>query len=83
MVYMTADGLMSKVTKHCQKYGLSYSKLAQLAIAEKLEREERRQTKGVRGSQATNHREQADTPTVEAAVISKTKTFFKKGGLGA
>jgi hypothetical protein len=61
MVYMTADGLMGKVTKHCQKYGLSYSKLAQMAIAEKLEREEQ-QTKGVRGSQATNHRDPADTP---------------------
>ena len=41
MVYITADGLMDKINKHCQKYGYSLSKLGQVAIAEKLEREER------------------------------------------
>jgi hypothetical protein len=43
MVYMTVDGLMDKVNKHCRKYGYSYPKLAQQAIAEKLEREEQRE----------------------------------------
>src|SRR5919109_2429355 len=43
MVYLTVDGLMDKVNNYCKRYGYSYSKLAQMAIAEKLEREERKE----------------------------------------
>jgi hypothetical protein len=38
-VYVTADNLMEESKAHCRKYGYSLSKLGQIAIAEKLERE--------------------------------------------
>ena len=77
-VYVTANGLMDKVNQHCQKYGLSYSKFAQMAIAEKMEREEQQQLgmriegegklqKGVRGPQATKQATPATPPTAPSS----------------
>jgi hypothetical protein len=84
MTYLTADGLMDKVNRYCKRYGLSYSKLAQMSIAEKLEREEQEQLelqhddqKGVRGSYlATNQVPTA--PTAPSSTEPKTTLITKE-----
>jgi hypothetical protein len=41
-VYLTKDGLMEETKEYCRRYGYSLSKLAQAALAEKMERERER-----------------------------------------
>jgi hypothetical protein len=83
-VYITADGLMDKVNRHCKKYGYSLSKLGQVAIAEKMDREEEKEleSKGVSGSQATNQREALKTTPTPTHEVSprKTNNLLRKGG---
>ena len=82
-VYMTANGLMDKVNQHCQKYGLSYSKFAQTAITEKLEREKGKliqsddnDNDGAKGVQATTlATPTAPAPSPEVVVIDVTTQY--------
>jgi len=76
MVYLTIDGLSDKVNKYCKRYGISHSKLAQQAIVEKLEREEKelgqQELKNLQGSRI-------QTPTSQAADATTTTTTANTG----
>src|SRR5215216_6027735 len=76
MVYLTIDGLSDKVNKYCKRYGISHSKLAQQAIVEKLEREEKelgqQELKNLQGSRIEAPASQAEATTTTLLDASPT-----------
>jgi hypothetical protein len=79
--YLTKDGLMEEVKRYCERYGYSFSKLAQAAIVEKMEREREKEEEaitGVGGMRATKLATPATpTPTPNPTTI---RTFPDNGG---
>jgi hypothetical protein len=86
MVYLTIDGLSDKVNKYCKRYGISHSKLAQQAIVEKLEREEKelgqQELKNLQGSRIEAPASQAaDLTTTTTATTDTTTPTNTQAGL--
>jgi hypothetical protein len=58
-VYLTVDGVMEKAKEYCERYGYSLSKLGQIALIEKFEREREqkmvRQAQGLRPQRASGN----------------------------
>jgi hypothetical protein len=91
MVYDTNNVIMDKAKAHCRRYGYTLSKLALIALAEKLERDgmnegekQLAQLNGVMGVQATTLATPA-TPTPLEVIVpmeSHTILYHNEGGPG-
>jgi hypothetical protein len=74
MVYLTVDGMMDRVREYCDRYGITMSKLGQMALIEYLERKETKNNlQGSRLDTPTSHAEATTTTATNDATPTNTQ----------